>query len=227
MQGYALLYSAAGQWQRGRELRRRRVKDLLQQQQQQQQQLEQQQQQEMVTGTTTGTGTTGLPPATELSTLPDDQIVRVLNFLFEPSSTLHSLLIPLIRTHPLDTYTALATLTLHTLSSLPPSSPTLLSILSAHPRLGAKKVDSAQSQSEQKSLGSEEERDMLRRLNEEYELRFPGLRYVVFVDGRSREEVMGDMRGRIEGGDWDSEVALAGKAMCDIAMDRARKVGLE
>jgi len=68
---------------------------------------------------------------------------------------------------------------------------------------------------------------MLRRLNEEYELRFPGLRYVVFVDGRSREEVMGDMRGRIERGDWDSEVALAGKAMCDIAMDRARKVGLE
>ena len=67
----------------------------------------------------------------------------------------------------------------------------------------------------------------MRRLNEEYEQRFPGLRYVVFVDGRSREEVMRDMRGRIERGDWDSEVGLAGKAMCDIAVDRARKVGLE
>jgi len=193
------------------------VKDLRQQQQQQQQQ------QEMATET----GTTELPPATELSTLPDDQIARVLNFLFEPSSTLHSLLIPLIRTHSPDTYTALAALTLRTLSSLPADSPTLLSILSAHPRLGAKKVDSPQSQSEQKNLGSEEERDALRRLNEEYELRFPGLRYVVFVDGRSREGVRRDMRGRIERGDWDREVELAGKAMCDIAVDRARKAGLD
>lgn len=191
-------------------------------------QQEQQQQQQQQMATTTGTGTTtGLPPATELSTLPDDQIARVLNFLFEPSESLHSLLIPLIRSHSPHTYTDLATLVLNSLSSLAPESPVLLSILSSHPRLGAKKVDSPQSQSEQKSLGNELERDLLRRLNEEYEERFPGLRYVVFVDGRSREVVMRDMRERIERGDRQGEIVLARKAICDIAVDRARKLGLE
>jgi 2-oxo-4-hydroxy-4-carboxy--5-ureidoimidazoline (OHCU) decarboxylase len=42
-------------------------------------------------------------------------------------------------------------------------------------------------------------------LNAEYEARFPGLRYVVWVNGRGREEVMADMRRRIERGDLREE----------------------
>jgi 2-oxo-4-hydroxy-4-carboxy--5-ureidoimidazoline (OHCU) decarboxylase len=103
----------------------------------------------------------------------------------------------------------------------------LLDILSAHPRLGAKKVDSEQSQAEQKSLGNESERAELQRLNEEYEKKFPGLRYVVFVNGRSREEVMKDMKKRTETGNREDEVVKAIEAMCDIAVDRARKMGAE
>lgn len=45
----------------------------------------------------------------------------------------------------------------------------------------------------------------LARLNGEYEERFPGLRYVVFVNRRGRGEVMGDMRRRIERGDYGAE----------------------
>jgi len=56
----------------------------------------------------------------------------------------------------------------------------LSEILCSHPRLGEKKVDSEQSRKEQAQLqqGGEEEREMLGRLNEEYEGKFPGLRYV-------------------------------------------------
>ena len=101
----------------------------------------------------------------------------------------------------------------------------LLEILSAHPRLGAKKVESAQSQAEQRSLGGKEERETLERLNEEYEEQFPGLRYVVFVNGRSRDEIMEDMRRRIDSGTQEGEVRAASDAMCDIAVDRAAKLG--
>lgn len=53
-------------------------------------------------------------------------------------------------------------------------------IIAAHPRLGAKKVDSKQSSEEQKSLqqGAEEEKRKLEKLNNEYEGKFEGLRYV-------------------------------------------------
>ena len=168
-----------------------------------------------------------LPPATTLSGLADEKIAEVLDLLFEPSEALHSLLIPLIHNHPLSTYSSLASLAKDTLTSLPSDSPILLSILSAHPRLGAAKVESSQSQAEQKSLGSESQRAELQRLNEEYEDLFPGLRYVVFVNGRSREVVMRDMRERIEQGDREAEVGRASEAMCDIAVDRARKMGVE
>lgn len=86
----------------------------------------------------------------------------------------------------------------------------LESILGAHPRLGAKKVDSTQSQSEQAHLqGNPDEGEQLRALNEEYERQYPGLRYVVFVNGRSRSAVMDDMRNRIANSDLKSERAAA------------------
>ena len=81
--------------------------------------------------------------------------------------------------------------------------------MQSHPRLGAAKVDSAQSRAEQASLGSGSgaaaEGEKLRVLNEEYEAAFPGLRYVVFVNGRSREAVMQDMRRRIARRDLHEE----------------------
>ena len=94
-------------------------------------------------------------------------------------------------------------------------------ILGAHPRLGEKKVESAQSKAEQAQLntGSEEEAAKLRDLNAEYEKTFPGLKYVygdqdfgpsrlganaissVFVDRRSRPVIMENMLERIARGD--------------------------
>ncbi|KAI9759001.1 MAG: member of Set1p complex, histone methyl transferase [Chaenotheca gracillima] len=105
-------------------------------------------------------------------------------------------------------------------------------ILGAHPRLGEKKVDSALSRDEQARMraagtgsgSSTEEEEMLRRLNEEYEAVYPGLRYVVFVNGRSRSVIMDDMRMRIQRVDPKLEREQAIQAMCDIAADRAAKL---
>ncbi|KAI1185610.1 Oxo-4-hydroxy-4-carboxy-5-ureidoimidazoline decarboxylase [Nemania serpens] len=100
-------------------------------------------------------------------------------------------------------------------------------ILGSHPRLGAKKVDSAQSRAEQAQLntgGAADEAERLAALNREYEARFPGLRYVVFVNGRSRPVVMDDMRRRIDRGDIRAEEMEGIQAMVDIALDRAAKL---
>jgi hypothetical protein len=81
----------------------------------------------------------------------------------------------------------------------------LHAVLGSHPRLGEKKIAveggglSGFSREEQRHLSEEDEE--LGRLNREYEERFPGLRYVVWVNGRGRGEVMGDMRRRIGRGD--------------------------
>ncbi|KAI1150738.1 Oxo-4-hydroxy-4-carboxy-5-ureidoimidazoline decarboxylase [Nemania diffusa] len=102
-------------------------------------------------------------------------------------------------------------------------------ILGSHPRLGAKKVDSAQSRAEQAQLnaggaGATDEAERLAALNQEYEARFPGLRYVVFVNGRGRDVVMEDMRRRIDRGDIRAEEREGIQAMVDIALDRAKKL---
>jgi len=65
-------------------------------------------------------------------------------------------------------------------SNTPEDIAKLSEILSSHPRLGEKKVDSEQSRKEQAQLqqGGEEEKEKLVSLNTEYEDKFPGLRYV-------------------------------------------------
>lgn len=153
---------------------------------------------------------TPLPPAPTLPTLPTTTQTTLLTTLFEPSPPLHSTLLPLLRTpHP--TYASLLSSIRTHLLSLRTSDPqTLLSILASHPRLGAKKVESAQSRAEQANLqaeddGNEGRGEELAALNEEYEARFPGLRFVVFVNGRGRGEIVEVLRGRIERGDWEAE----------------------
>ena len=166
-----------------------------------------------------------LPSAASLRTLPDEQIQQVLDLLFEPSPALTVLLLPSIQCNSIESYTELSNLVREILLSQPSRSPTLLELLSSHPRLGAKKVDSSQSQNEQRSLGNDTEREQLQRLNEEYEAAFPGLRYVVFVNGRSSDIIMEDMKVRIRDGTFEGEVKQACEAMCDIATDRAKKLG--
>ncbi|KAI1739999.1 Oxo-4-hydroxy-4-carboxy-5-ureidoimidazoline decarboxylase [Xylaria scruposa] len=180
--------------------------------------------------------TPSLPPISSLPTADEEAVKSVLDTLFEPSPELHALAIPAIQQHdniPFTSYPALIQhvgLLLHQLATSPSSRERLHSILGSHPRLGAKKVDSAQSRAEQAQLNTAtgdgvDEAERLAALNREYETRFPGLRYVVFVNGRGRDIIMKDMRRRIDRGDIRAEEREGIQAMVDIALDRAGKLG--
>ncbi|KAM5354030.1 hypothetical protein ACJ41O_000680 [Fusarium nematophilum] len=154
-----------------------------------------------------------LPPPSDLRKAVEAEQVQVLDLLFEPSPAIHSTLLPVLRDVEHTSYPELIDACKARLFSLAPSNSssepdqTLLSIVGSHPRLGAKKVESAQSAAEQANLQGEGEE--LAKLNQEYEERFPGLRYVVFVNGRGRPEIMEDMRARIARGDYSKEVDAA------------------
>ncbi|KAK6080781.1 OHCU decarboxylase [Seiridium cupressi] len=198
-----------------------------------------------------------LPPISELSSSPIKIQLQALDLLFEPSTELHTLALPALkskRSRPssgtsasappppgpsqspgsepaFDSYASLIQHIGSLLQQLahseePSARQKLHGVLGSHPRLGAKKVDSAQSQAEQASLnaGAAEEGEKLKTLNEEYEAKFPGLRYVVFVNGRSRPVIMENMRQRIDRGDIKEEEQEAIRAMVDIALDRAKKL---
>ncbi|KAG4434387.1 hypothetical protein IFR05_010120 [Cadophora sp. M221] len=172
-----------------------------------------------------------LPTISDLPSLSTVERATVLDTLFEPCEALHTLSLDLLYTQKFESYNALIAsvgVQLTDLVESPSTSDTawLDKILGAHPRLGAKKVDSAQSQAEQAQLntGGEEEARKLTELNDEYEKAFPGLIYVVFVNGRSRLIIMENMRSRIDRGDIKLERAEAIKAMCDIAVDRVFKL---
>ncbi|PHH87504.1 hypothetical protein CDD83_8761 [Cordyceps sp. RAO-2017] len=155
-----------------------------------------------------------------------------LDLLFEPSPAIHSLLLPVVRVAEYDSYAGLIDACHERLRRLRPGDAAaadehlLHSVVGSHPRLGAAKVPSAQSAAEQASLQQPGPGDgaPLAALNAEYEARFPGLRYVVFVAGRPRAEIVRDMRARIERGDYAREVDAALQAMRDIAQDRASKL---
>ncbi|KAF3993096.1 hypothetical protein FT663_00920 [Candidozyma haemuli var. vulneris] len=175
-----------------------------------------------------------LPDPETLAELKKDEVSDVLGHLFEPCPVLCDFIIKEVIKEPFNSYTTLIESTRGELLSFlereeakSSVSPDVASIISAHPRLGPSKDKlSSHSNSEQKSLaGGEEEANKLADLNAQYEATFPGLRYVVFVNGRSRETIMQNMTERIQRNDIAAERREAFNAMCDIALDRARKLG--
>lgn len=173
-----------------------------------------------------------LPPVSAIPELPKAERISVLDHLFEPCPTLADLLVDPVLSQRFLSYDELIEAARAELLAFLEKSEAedlfdkVASIISAHPRLGPSKDKlSSHSSSEQKSLaGSEEEARKLQDLNSEYEQTFPGLRYVVFVNGRSREAVMSDMISRIQRRDIALERRAAFDAMCDIALDRASKL---
>ncbi|KAL0931529.1 ohcu decarboxylase [Colletotrichum truncatum] len=169
---------------------------------------------------------TALPDIKNLRSLSGEEQTKALDLLFEPSPAIHALLLPSISATTFDSYNDLITHAhkiFEALAAEPSRKTELHAIIGSHPRLGAKKVESAQSAAEQAKLQTGDATE-LAALNTEYELRFPGLRYVVFVNGRGRPEIMENMRARIARGDIALEEREAIQAMCDIAKDRAAKL---
>src|SRR4051794_12760696 len=110
-----------------------------------------------------------LPPITAVPALSTIERAAVLDALFEPCAALHTLSLDLIHTQTFPSYNGLIASVGVQLTDLSESASTsdtewLDKILGAHPRLGGKKVDSAQSRAEQAQLntGGEEEATKLR-----------------------------------------------------------------
>lgn len=155
-----------------------------------------------------------LPDVTSLATLSDAELTAILDLLFEPNNDLHTLALPTLRAITFASYPELVDtirdqllVIAQSVHADPTARKPLHSILGSHPRLGEKKVHSSQSAAEQAQLqsGAEEEAERLAALNREYEAKFPGLRYVVFVNGRGRDVIMEDMRRRIDRADLAEE----------------------
>jgi 2-oxo-4-hydroxy-4-carboxy--5-ureidoimidazoline (OHCU) decarboxylase len=166
----------------------------------------------------------------------------ILDNLFERSEAIHAELLPLMRSTAWASYEHFVDgcrATLHSLARSDANRQQLLAILGSHPRLASKEpIESAHSQSEQASL-QRQDREYMTRLNEQYEQTFPGLRYVIFVNGRSVPQIAEDCKARIERGSYNMELEtivnvshcsilyielmLMNQAMCDIALDRLKK----
>jgi 2-oxo-4-hydroxy-4-carboxy--5-ureidoimidazoline (OHCU) decarboxylase len=95
-----------------------------------------------------------------------------------------------------------------------------LEALNTHPAIGAKNL-STRSSAEQGSDGDPETLAELERLNAEYEERF-GFRFVVFVNRRSKSEIVPILRERLERS-REEELDTAVKELVAIAEDRWRR----
>jgi 2-oxo-4-hydroxy-4-carboxy--5-ureidoimidazoline (OHCU) decarboxylase len=156
-----------------------------------------------------------LPSIETVSSLPETDQKLVLDLLFEPHPTMHTTFLPTLRSTAHTSYAdliAACQTQLKTLAASSPREPTLLDILGSHPRLGERRKLSASSEAEQARLRGALEQ--LARMNGRYEEAFPGLRYIVFVNGRGDEEILADAEARIQRGDFAAEVETAMKVRC-------------
>lgn len=133
---------------------------------------------------------TSLPPLAD-ALHSKELLNEALSILFEPSDVLRDNVVPLLvnPTPPPKTYTELIDLTEGQLKTLPP----LLqaTFIAGHPRIGEVKGLSALSAKEQASVATPPAvLKRLAHLNTLYEKKFEGLVYVVFVNGRSRAEII-------------------------------------
>lgn len=127
----------------------------------------------------------------------DGALAQALALLFEPSPVLTDVLTPqLARALPgaVRTYNDLVDAVLAVLRTWEPV--LQAQFVGGHPRIGEVQHLSALSAREQAAAATPPAvLARLAHLNACYERRFPGLRYITFVNGRSREQVMREMEG--------------------------------
>lgn len=93
-----------------------------------------------------------------------------------------------------------------------------LEALDAHPAIGQRTGLSARSAAEQGDDADQAVLDQLERLNRRYEATF-GFRFVVFVDGRSKSEILEVLRSRIRR-TKEEELDTGCRELVAIARDR-------
>ena len=168
-----------------------------------------------------------LPPITTLNTRSQTEFTALISLLFEPAPPLAE---ALYARRPFSSYPDLLAQTEYIISSLP--SAAKLEVINAHPAIGANKQNlSALSYAEQgykqgtaeANAADEETNKTLQRLNAEYEAKF-GFRFVVFVNGRPRKEIIPVLQNRLETGTKEGELETGLQEMLAIARDRLNKL---
>ncbi|VDC06516.1 unnamed protein product [Peniophora sp. CBMAI 1063] len=194
---------------------------------------------------------TSLPSLPSLATSsdasPSGPLASALATLFEPSPVLYSDLVPALLNSSPDIYTSYGTLVDAAVASIKQwPREKQAAFIGAHPRIGEVSGLSALSAAEQASKQTPPEvLERLAKLNALYEDRYEGLRYITFVNGRSRKEIMEEMevklgvgsgedvvvgedeagRVKIESDEWEKEVRRAVEDVGRIAKARLRNMG--
>lgn len=151
---------------------------------------------------------TQLPPISEIrssSSEPDSPLAIALSILFEPSPILFSTLVPQVSSSlaaiseshiTINSYTQLIDTTVAIIETWDDDLKS--HFIAGHPRIGESRNLSILSAKEQGASSGitptpPEVLARLKLLNACYERRYPGLRYITFVNGRSRAEIVEEM----------------------------------
>ncbi|KAF8573594.1 hypothetical protein K439DRAFT_1421217, partial [Ramaria rubella] len=142
-----------------------------------------------------------LPPLSDVLSSPgtqDSPLASALSTLFEPSPILLNTLVPQLSAQTLsfDTYFSLIDVAMSAISSWEPHAKALF--ISGHPRIG--EVTNLSHLSRQEQAAKATPPDVLERLaelNALYEQQYPGLRYITFVNGRSRAAIRDEMEAKL------------------------------
>jgi len=186
---------------------------------------------------------------------PNSPLAKSLSILFEHSPVLISKLEPELTkslpSAPLSSYSELIDRALDSITRW--DIPTQLQFLSGHPRIGESKSLSDLSAKEQGAVSSDtptppEVLARLAHLNVCYETKYPGLRYITFVNGRTRQEIAEEMEDKlyiphslspdiplvsgissidVNGEEWESELQRATRDIGLIAKNRLRALKVE
>jgi 2-oxo-4-hydroxy-4-carboxy-5-ureidoimidazoline decarboxylase len=167
-----------------------------------------------------------LSPISELNELPRGRFAEALRPLFEAAEPLAD---ALYSARPFSSYTAL--LNRAEAIALQLSEDQQIEVLNAHPPIGADPTAVSQLSYCEQGYADEAALDRaqlaqtyaaLAELNQAYEARF-GFRFVVFVNGRPKAEIVDLLRQRLNGCRRD-ELRTALSELLAIARDRLRKL---
>ncbi|KAJ2585921.1 hypothetical protein H4R99_008596 [Coemansia sp. RSA 1722] len=162
-----------------------------------------------------------LPSISETNHLPLDEFTKVVSLLFEPTALLTK---RMYDSRPFESYDHLLDRADVLIKELSPLEQ--LEVVNAHPRIGEKAKNlSALSRMEQGTKSANEDAVLAKwaELNKKYEDTY-GFRFVVFVNGRSKDSLFPIVEERIAHGDKNKELVTGLTEMVDIARDRARKL---
>ncbi|THH30706.1 hypothetical protein EUX98_g3479 [Antrodiella citrinella] len=193
-----------------------------------------------------------IPPLEEVQS-HEDALSKTLATLFEGSPILYNDLSPQVfahlqqRTNPVSSYAELIDVSLHIISQW--ENTLKAQFIAGHPRIGEQKNLSHLSAQEQTAYATPPEVIIrLAHLNACFEHRYPGFRYITFVNGRTRSAIMEEMEdvlglerslsadqpdvesvGQVEVGGvpWTKELERAVQDVGKIAKSRLKTLGTE